>query len=634
MRQQAGLRLAGHGVLHRAQLAPFGEVVFQRLGHRPPAAGVGARIGFGQRGFTQALDQRLTGQQVLFALCLQGLQVRGHRLVGGLQRGVKTLPQGAAGGAAQVVQFLPAVAHVLDDFGLLLDGQLDRARFGRAARHGGQRLGLLGQLVAGPAPGPVLPALELCVAALHGVDARAQCGVTGAAMQQFVDGQQMLVGVAQVAFVECGFGLFEQAGQGIQLRRALGALVLLGHRALLAAPLLTGQRQSLLTGLLPARKTLLQGPRMDGVGQWGQGQPACEHIRRRQRGWWGCFGQGGGCVVGRGLHRRCFIGTSLDCRCFIGTSLDSRRCRLCGIGGQRQQLVQQGQAFVQRQRGLHGLVQRFAQRGGLRVVRRGRQGRLRGATGLVHQRASLLAGRGFARDGLQFHQRLAGLGGPALDAQGLFAAFQRGGGDALLQCRELRLRRSIQVGGIQRLPGIVQFDQAVDRRLLFGQQGVGAGDQCGGLGGGFALGNPMREPLLGQPVHTALVIAQSALGQLEGCFARQGFDRGEFRLQRGSAFGQCEQGRVVTKGRLQAGRPVDDFGRHCWRRSGLAGWCGGLDRCGLRRCSGRTRGRLGQFEALDDGLLEDPAEHGRVMGCARGEAAIVRLRPSPLAAGR
>jgi hypothetical protein len=159
--------------------------------------------------------------------------VRGHGLVGGLQRGVEALPQGAAGGAAQVVQFLPAVAHVLDDFGLLLDGQLDGARLGRAARHGGQCFGLLGQFVARPATGPVLPALELCVAALHGVDARAQRGVTGAAMQQFVDGQQMLVGVAQMAFVQRGFGLFEQAGQGIQLRRALGALVLLGHRALL-----------------------------------------------------------------------------------------------------------------------------------------------------------------------------------------------------------------------------------------------------------------------------------------------------------------------------------------------------------------------------------------------------------------
>ena len=37
---------------------------------------------------------------------------------------------------------------------------------------------------------------------------------------------------------------------------------------------------------------------------------------------------------------------------------------------------------------------------------------------------------------------------------------------------------------------------------------------------------------------------------------------------------------------------------------------------------------------FDDRLLEDPAEHGRVLGCARGEAAIVLLRPDPPAAGR
>jgi hypothetical protein len=52
---------------------------------------------------------------------------------------------------------------------------------------------------------------------------------------------------------------------------------------------------------------------------------------------------------------------------------------------------------------------------------------------------------------------------------------------------------------------------------------------------------PMREPLLGQPVHAAFLVAQPTLGQLEGGFARQGFDRGELGFQRRSAFGQCEQ---------------------------------------------------------------------------------------------
>jgi hypothetical protein len=289
---------------------------------------------------------------------------------------------------------------------------------------------------------------------------------------------------------------------------------------------------------------------MDGVGQRGQGQPACERIRGRRRGRWGRFCQGRGCVVGRGLHRRCFVGTGRDCR----------RCRLGGgIGGQRQHLFQQGQALVQGQRGLHRLVQRFAHRGGLRAVGRGRQSRLRRAAGLVHQRSGLLAGSGLTRDRLQLHQRLAGLGRPALEALGLFAAFQRGGGDALLQCRELRLRRRIQVCGVQRLPGVVQFDQAVDRHLLFGQQGVGTGDQCRGLVGGFALRDPMREPLLGQPVHAAFLVAQPTLGQLEGGFARQSFDCGELGFQWRGTFGQREQCRVVTEGRLQTGRPVDDF---------------------------------------------------------------------------
>ena len=215
LRQQGRLRFARHRMFHGAQLAPFGEMVFQRFGHGAPAAGIvaGVLLRVGQGGFAQGLHQGPACKQVLFALVLQHLQVCGHGFVGGLQRGIKALPQRAAGGAAQVVQLLPAVAHVLDDFGLLLDRQLDGARLGRATGHGGQRLGLLRQFVARQATGPVLPTLELCIAGLHAVDAGAQRGVAGATMQHFVYGHEVLVGLGQMAAIEGGLGFFEKTGQ-------------------------------------------------------------------------------------------------------------------------------------------------------------------------------------------------------------------------------------------------------------------------------------------------------------------------------------------------------------------------------------------------------------------------------------
>ena len=115
---QGVARTAGHGVLDRPELTPGGvkpveraQRLFQvgagRSGRVALDAGRARRIGQG----VQGVEQGLAGAQIVLTGGFLGRLALRQGLVGGGQRGVKPMPQGGLGHAAQPVQLSPAGAQ-------------------------------------------------------------------------------------------------------------------------------------------------------------------------------------------------------------------------------------------------------------------------------------------------------------------------------------------------------------------------------------------------------------------------------------------------------------------------------------------------------------------------------------------
>ena len=485
---------------------------------------------FWQGNGLERLDELLACQQVLFACRALRRQVGGHRLVSRLQRHVEPVPQGPAGGAAQSIQFLPARAHVANDFGLLLDRQLHDQRVVPGTGGRCQGFSLQHEIVARPSTGPVLPPLELRVLGLQAVDAPAQRIDRCAVMHQFVDFDQVAVDLGHVTGGECGLGPRQHR------RQALGASVAGG--AARVARLLTPVCPAGLLRLLTLREPLLEaavrGKAQRGIVERHQLSPAHGRI--------GCSGQvssgsvgadGGGIRHGAVTRRR------------IG-----RHRRL-------QHLVEDRQASVE-QRGLpqcklDGGAQCFS--GDARGRRVQRQLRLSGGHGQVS--SWLRSGCSRGAGGPQAVQGLPGLRQPAFGrplAVCVLAHLRR---QLRYQRGELGKLRGVKQRGVQRLPCPVEFHHAVGGEQRLTHERLGRPDQPHGLSSAFALRDQRPVSLLGHAMNAAVMVAELTLGEFQAGFGRQRFDGREPGLQRHALACQRQQRGIVAPGGLQPGGPID-----------------------------------------------------------------------------
>ena len=358
--------LVRHCVFQRPELAPLDAKLVQRHDGGPQFR---AGLGFVSRGHGHAfqrVQQLLARRQVLFAHGALCSLVRGQWFVGGFQRAIETLPKRAAAGAAQAVEFSPARTQVVNEIGMGLELQLGRLASGSGCATGRQRFGLLREVVACTAAGPVLPAAQFGIAVLQPLDARAQCVGRGAGVQQLVNFDQVLVRLGHQAFGEPGLGLRENGSERVAALAARRALVFLRLFTALRALLLAG----VFLRALPGLETVFQQAVQTTVGQRRQQFPLLRRLQRgglgrhrsRDAGWrlggmaWRCIRRGltiefeGGCRCAGRLGRalRLGFGRALGGRRgpLFYCSLD-RACRQalsCFFGGRR------GRAFR-----LHGL---------------------------------------------------------------------------------------------------------------------------------------------------------------------------------------------------------------------------------------------------------------------------------------
>lgn len=126
---------------------------------------------------------------------------------------------------------------------------------------------------------------------------------------------------------------------------------------------------------------------------------------------------------------------------------------------------------------------------------------------------------------------------------------------------------------------MVEFDHVVDRHVGFVHQSRRALQQHLRPGTGLALRHGRLQPLLGKPVHLAVVAAEFTLGLAQRRLGGQRLHGGHLDFQPRRRGRDAQQRRVVALRGLQPCRPVRAGGS---RRSG----CGGTEH-------GRWRWHLG-----------------------------------------
>src|SRR6185312_5161979 len=171
------LGFARHGVLDRPQLAPGDPGVFDGTGEGAPVGrgGIEFRSCFGD-----AFDDLVARGEVLGALGLELLEVGRHRRVGGLQSAVEREPQRLVGRAAELVELLPALAQLVDRFGVRLEVEL-------LAGPARKRLGLADELLAALAAAPALPVAQPLLLLAQRIDASGERRVRRAGLERGVD---------------------------------------------------------------------------------------------------------------------------------------------------------------------------------------------------------------------------------------------------------------------------------------------------------------------------------------------------------------------------------------------------------------------------------------------------------------
>ena len=281
----------------------------------------------------------------------------------------------------------------------------------------------------------------------------------------------------------------------------------------------------------------------------------------------------------------------------------------------------QRRRFELRQAGVHGsgraagLRQGFEQLGA-RAQRRARVER--GLQGLA-QRAGVrrgATGRGLAQQRKPLGAQALGLGGPVFQLLLGVGALAQLAAQARAQRRECGRLGGLQGLDRQGFPVAVERHQVVDGDQRFIQQSLRAQQQRLRLGTRCALRERRFEPLLGQPVHFAVVAAEGALSLLERGLAAQRRDGGQLGVEPRCRLRQLQQRSIVAQRCLQWRGPVDgrwrlhDLRRNGPRRSGALG-----RRQGRGRCDGG--GSAAAF-------LEEPGQHGVVI---RNSGGVGRRTP-------
>ena len=117
-------------------------------------------------------------------------------------------------------------------------------------------------------------------------------------------------------------------------------------------------------------------------------------------------------------------------------------------------------------------------------------------------------------------------GQPALGPELLVAAFARQRGELGPDGRIGGILRVLKQRRIQRLPGAIEFHQAVRRNTWFLRQRRCGVDQQRGLCACFAFGHLGFPALLGFAVHPPVVVAEFALRQFQRFLAAHSLHRG------------------------------------------------------------------------------------------------------------
>ena len=578
----------------------------------------------------QRRQQALTLALVLHPLgLLRGLAL-GQGLVGVLQRGIESQPQGLAGGSAQAVQLAPAPTQGVDGLGMGLQvelGCVGQRGVGRGGGGAGQHLGLGGQVVAGTAAAPLLPALQAQVfglqraCTLQQAVARRQCR---AARQGLVKGLQLLLQGAQMAISQRGLGLLQALVQGLKLGRRPGR-----HRCgrtPRGAHGGAGRRLSWLA--LQRGQPLVEHGRPGGLADGRQLRPRRQgccvvrrHLRRRQGGG-GRRRVGSGISVGRAdgggrVGGFSFGGFSVDGfsvdgdrqrsrRRLDGCALSHHRSRRLGRLGRlrrvrRHQPLQPG---LQRLGVLHCCLQRACQgwvqgRCGA-VVQQRLQRVTSGAQGAeVWRVGGRAVQQGLARH-LQRRQALTRALGVALGALLQLGLRLRQAAQGLAHLGETLDQWRVQQGQVERGPVAVQHHQVVDRHQALTGQGLGTEQQGLAAGQRFTLQHGGLEAALGQLMHPAVFVAEGNLGLPQGVLGDQRLHRRLAQAQHRAVLRHLQQRGVIAQCRLPARRPgglvlLGLLGPGIGLALGLVGRGRG---CGLGRGLGGLGGGLGGRRGL------------------------------------